>query len=66
AGLPRPPRVARAEAGARIPPALLSFMGESRRLDNTRLKRVLGMRLDYPTVHEGLKHARVAGADQPA
>lgn len=66
AGLPRPPRVARAEAGARIPPALLSFMGESRRLDNTRLKRVLGLRLAYPTVREGLKHARIAGADQPA
>lgn len=66
AGLPPPPRIARAEAGARIRPELLSFMGESRRLDNTRLKRVLGLRLAYPTVREGLRHARIAGADQPA
>lgn len=66
AGLPRPPRIARADAAARIRPELLSFMGESRRLDNARLKRVLGLRLAFPTVLEGLKHARIAGADQPA
>jgi len=29
-------------------------MDESRRLDNRRLKTVLGVRLRYPTVHEGL------------
>lgn len=66
AAVPRPPRIARAEAATRIRPEMLSFMGESRRLDNTRLKRVLGLRLAYPTVLEGLKHARIAGADQPA
>ena len=37
-----------------MPPELLSFMNESRRLDNTRLKRALGVRLRYPTVREGL------------
>jgi nucleoside-diphosphate-sugar epimerase len=54
-GLPRPPRVdrARAEAGA-IPPPLLSFMRESRRLSNERLKRELSVRLAYPTVDDGL------------
>jgi hypothetical protein len=31
-------------------PALLSFMSESRRLDNRRLKRELRLRLQYPTV----------------
>jgi nucleoside-diphosphate-sugar epimerase len=66
AGLPRPPRIARSEAAGRIPPELLSFMSESRRLDNTRLKRTLGARLRYPTVREGLAHAFAAGADQPA
>ena len=54
AGLPRPPRIPRSEATQRIPPEMLSFMGESRRLDNRRLKLVLGVRLRYPTVHEGL------------
>jgi len=65
-GLPRPPRIARAEAAGRMPPELLSFMSESRRLDNTRLKTTLGVRLRYPTVREGLEHAHVAGAHQPA
>ena len=47
--LPRPPRVGRAEAAGRIAPALLSFMGESRRLANGRMKRELRVRLRYPT-----------------
>ncbi|MGH8764880.1 MAG: NAD-dependent epimerase/dehydratase family protein [Burkholderiales bacterium] len=66
AGLPRPQRVARVDAAGRIAAELLSFMQESRRLDNTRLKRTLGIRLRYPTVHEGLAHEHAAGLDQPA
>jgi len=54
AGLPRPARIARAEAAGRIAPALLSFMSESRRLVNRRLKEELGVRLRYPTVHDGV------------
>jgi nucleoside-diphosphate-sugar epimerase len=54
AGLPRPPRIARAEAAGRIRPELLSFMSESRRLANRRMKETLGVRLRYPTVFEGL------------
>ncbi len=57
--LPRPPRVARNTAQAELPLLLLSFMSESRRLDNTRLKRELRLQLRYPTVAQGL-------ADQPA
>jgi nucleoside-diphosphate-sugar epimerase len=53
-GLPRPPRISRAEAVQRLPAATLSFMGESRRLDNRRMKRELRLRLHYPTVREGL------------
>ncbi|MGJ7553691.1 NAD-dependent epimerase/dehydratase family protein [Variovorax sp. RB3P1] len=56
-GLPRPPRVARGEAERQLPVQLLSFMGESRLLDNTRLKRELRVRLVYPTVHSGLREA---------
>lgn len=66
AGLPRPARIARSEASARIPPELLSFMGESRQLDNTRLKRTFGLRLRYPTVQDGLKHEYLAGIDESA
>ncbi len=53
-GLPRPPRVPRATAQGELPLMLLSFMGESRRLTNTRLKRELRLRLKHPTVHSGL------------
>lgn len=54
-GLARPPRIAREEARAQLPLSLLSFMGESRRLDNMRLKRELRVRLLYPTVVSGLQ-----------
>jgi nucleoside-diphosphate-sugar epimerase len=54
-GLPRPPRLARGSAREELPPVLLSFMSESRRLDNTRLKRELRLRLRYPTVAQGLR-----------
>jgi nucleoside-diphosphate-sugar epimerase len=54
AGLARPPRIARADAAAHIPAPLLSFMAESRRLCNERMKRELGVQLRYPTVFEGL------------
>jgi nucleoside-diphosphate-sugar epimerase len=54
-GLPRPPRVARSTAQDELPLMLLSFMGESRRLENARLKRELRMSLRYPTVDTGLK-----------
>jgi len=47
--LPRPPRVTWEEAEQRIAPMLLSFMSESRRLSNDRLKRELRVRLKYPT-----------------
>ena len=47
--LPRPPRVSWQDAEARIAPMLLSFMSESRRLANTRMKRELRVRLKYAT-----------------
>ena len=53
-GLPRPPRVPRSTASQHLPLMLLSFMSESRRMDNTRMKRELRLRLLYPTVNEGL------------
>lgn len=53
-GLPRPPRVARDSAQEELPLMLLSFMSESRRLSNERLKRELRVQLRYPTVAEGL------------
>ena len=53
-GLPRPPRVSVAEASVQLPAMQLSFMSESRRLSNQRLKTELRLKLRYPTVREGL------------
>lgn len=53
-GLPRPRRISRAEAQRELSPLQLSFMSESRRLDNRRMKRELRLALRYPTVREGL------------
>lgn len=53
-GLPKPPRIARADAAAQLPAMMLSFMQESRRMRNDRIKQELGLRLLYPTVRDGL------------
>ncbi|HEY0845881.1 MAG TPA: SDR family oxidoreductase [Noviherbaspirillum sp.] len=52
--LPRPPRLPRAELEKLVSPVLLSFMSESRRLSNTRLKQELRVRLAYPDVRSAL------------
>jgi nucleoside-diphosphate-sugar epimerase len=54
AGLPPPARVGRDEARATLSPTQWSFMSESRRLDNTRLKRELRVQLSHPTVESAL------------
>ncbi|GGC75972.1 NAD-dependent epimerase/dehydratase family protein [Undibacterium terreum] len=55
--LPRSPRLPRAELSAAVSPMLLSFMSESRRLRNDRIKAELGMRLRYAKVADGLQDA---------
>lgn len=56
--LPRPTRVSYSEARQRIPEKLLSFMQESRRLANQRMKRELQVKLHYPMVADGIVAAR--------
>ena len=56
-GMARPPRITREQAQTALSPVQLSFMSESRRLRNERLKRELRLRLRYPTVREGLVSA---------
>ncbi len=53
-GLPKPPRLPRDQASSTLPLMLLSFMSESRRLDNTRMKQELRLKLRYPHVRDGL------------
>ncbi|WP_322015545.1 NAD-dependent epimerase/dehydratase family protein [Paraburkholderia sp. J12] len=54
-GVARAPRVSRDEAERSLEPTLLSFMRESRRLSNRRLKRELGVKLRYPSVDDFLR-----------
>lgn len=48
--LRRPPRVTRAKAQRMLPDTLLSFLNESRQLNNERMKTELRVKLAYPTV----------------
>ncbi len=56
-GLARPRRLARADAVAVLSPLQMSFLGESRRVANLRLKGELRLVLRHPTVAEGLAAA---------
>ena len=55
--LPPPPRLSRVEAGRNLSPLQMSFMRESRRIGNRRLKDELKLRLAYPTVDDGIRAA---------
>ena len=54
-GLHRPPRISLQDALQVLPQVQLSFMQESRRLINQRLKNELRLKLLYPTIKEGLR-----------
>jgi nucleoside-diphosphate-sugar epimerase len=53
-GLPRPERITLAEAQDRFTPLQLSFLTESRRLSDERMRRELRVKLRWPTVRECL------------
>jgi nucleoside-diphosphate-sugar epimerase len=61
-GLPHPPRLPRSALAQRVSPMLLSFMSESRRLRNDRMKSELGVRLHYPTVADTLASIKTASS----
>jgi nucleoside-diphosphate-sugar epimerase len=55
-GLPLPPEVTREEAQQQMTAGMLSYLRESRRIDNTKLISELNLDLKYPTLEEGLKN----------
>jgi len=55
AGLPRPPTVTYAQAQQLLSPGMLSFLQDSRRMDNDKMLRELGVELQYPDLDAGLK-----------
>lgn len=52
--LPRPPRLSREEVKLKVSPMMWSFMNESRRMTDTRMKRELKVTLLYPTLNHAL------------
>ena len=53
-GLPRPPQITRAQAERQMNASLLSFLNESRRMDNRKMLRELDVTLCYPDLASGL------------
>lgn len=51
----RPPAISWAEAEQVMPPGLLSYLRENRRIDITKMQEELGVRLQYPQLETGLK-----------
>jgi nucleoside-diphosphate-sugar epimerase len=54
-GIPHPPLISMKAARQVMAPLMLSYLTESRRMDNTRMLTKLGVRLLYPNLSEGLK-----------
>ena len=65
-GLPRPPRLPRAELQAKVSAELLFVHERVAPAGQPPPEARAGVRLRYPTVYEGLKHEHAAGVDQPA
>ena len=57
AGLPRPPQISLAQAKREFSNELLSYLSESKRIDNTRMREHLGVSPKYPTLDSGLAAA---------
>ncbi|VAX12078.1 Nucleoside-diphosphate-sugar epimerases [hydrothermal vent metagenome] len=57
-GLPRPPTIDWREAEKQLSPSMLSYLRESRQLDNRRMLEELGVQLQYPDLQRGLASCR--------
>ena len=55
AGLPRPPEVSREEAQSVLSAGMLSFLNDSRRMDNSKLLDKLEIELRYPELDAGIE-----------
>lgn len=53
-GLPHPPQLSLAEAKKVLSPAMLSYLGESRRMNSSKVLRELDLALQYPDLESGL------------
>lgn len=63
-GAEAPPAIGWKEAEELLPPGLLSFLRENRRIDTTRMRDELGVQLRYPDLAEGLRASLAASEDR--
>jgi len=57
-GLPRPVEIGRDEAEKVMSPGMLSYLRESRRIDNSKMLKELGVVLQYPDLNAGLSDVK--------
>ena len=62
AGLPAPPELPLDELLSQVSPAMRGFLVESRRVDTTRMRAVLGFHPRYATLEEGIAASLEPGA----
>jgi nucleoside-diphosphate-sugar epimerase len=65
-GLSRPPRMSRDECARHLSPMMMTFMSESRRLDNARMKKELRVRLQWPQIMDGLRAIHAQQQNPPS
>ena len=53
-GIPRPPAITQEQARQQLGEGMLSYLAESKRIDNRRLREELGVELMYPDLAAGL------------
>ena len=59
AGLPEPPEISLSEGNKQLSAGMMSYMRESRRLSNEKTLRELDIKLQYPTLKEGLENCGI-------
>ena len=65
-GIAPPPEIPWEAAQASLSPMALSFFADNKRVDNSLIKRELGVRLRYPSYREGLDAILATGPDRCA
>ena len=58
--LPRPPQVSMQEAEQVMTAGMLSYLKESRRIDNGKVRKELNIKLKYETIKEGIRASYIS------
>ena len=66
AELPMPPEIPMDEAQLSYSPEFLSYLDESRRIDNTRMRTELGVQLRYADLQQGITASLAEQAEYAA